>query len=75
MKTSESRSPRTGTPRWHRAQRAAFWRAALADGRVLRFDALTMRAYPTVAMRDAAIAEAAAAGLSVTIARGMEAAS
>ena len=50
----------------YRAYRAD-WEKALKDGRVVRLSETTLRSYPTIAMRDHALAELKAAGLPVSI--------
>jgi hypothetical protein len=45
----------------------AEWTQRVKDCLVLRFESGAMKSYPTIAMRDQAIDEAHAAGVSVTI--------
>jgi hypothetical protein len=46
-----------------RAQKAA-WQAALIEGRIVRWNENTMTSYPTIEMRDTAIAKNAAGGIN-----------
>ena len=41
------------TPRQKRARQSAQWRTALAEGRVVKIDAMTFKSYPTAELAKA----------------------
>lgn len=55
------------TPRQARAARAAAWRLALVEGRVVRLDASTCTSFPTVAEAILYAADALKAGMKAEI--------